>query len=68
VFPSNANYLFIKDSRTKKRPLHEQLFEQGILIRNCDNYHGLGPGYYRICVKKREENIKLIDALESIKE
>ena len=67
VFPSNANYIFIKDSCSADKPLHEILFEKGILIRNCDNYHGLGPGYYRICIKKHEENVKLIKALREIK-
>ena len=67
VIAANANYIFIKDSCAAARPLHEQLFDRGILIRNCDNYNGLGPGYYRICVKKHEENKRLIAALEQIK-
>jgi len=64
VIASNANYIFIKDSRGMDAPLHEMLFEKGILIRNCDNYIGLGPGYYRICIKKHEENVKLIEAIK----
>jgi len=67
VIASKANYIFIKDSCSTEKPLHEMLFEKGILIRNCDNYNGLGPGYYRICIKKHEENIKLIQALREIK-
>ena len=67
VIASNANYIFVRDSRSGGRPLHEMLFEKGILIRNCDNYHGLGPGYYRICIKKHKDNTKLIEALKDIK-
>jgi len=67
VIASNANYIFIKDSCSTEKPLHEMLFEKGILIRNCDNYNGLGPGYYRFCIRKHEENIKLIEALREIK-
>lgn len=67
VIASNANYIFIKDSCSTEKPLHEMLFEKGILIRNCDNYNGLGPGYYRICIKKHEENMKLIKALREMK-
>ncbi len=67
VIASNANYIFIKDSRSTAKPLHELLFEKGILIRNCDNYYGLGPGYYRICIRKHEENMKLIEALREMK-
>lgn len=67
VISSNANYIFIKNTLPKIKQLHEELFEKGILIRNCENYHGLGPGYYRICIKKHEENIELITALNEIK-
>jgi len=67
VIASNANYIFVKDSCSTEEPLHEMLFEKGILIRNCDNYNGLGPGYYRICIRKHEENVKLIEALREIK-
>ncbi len=67
VIASGANYIFVKDSCSIEKPLHEMLFERGILIRNCDNYHGLGPGYYRICIKKHEQNKKLIEALREIK-
>ena len=68
VIASNANYIFIKDDGTRSKPLHEMLFEKGILIRNCDNYKGLVPGYYRICIRKHEENITLIGVLKMIKE
>ncbi|HML37188.1 MAG TPA: threonine-phosphate decarboxylase CobD [Bacillota bacterium] len=67
VIASSANYIFVRDSRSTERPLHEMLFQKGILIRNCDNYRGLGPGYYRICIRKHEENAKLVAALREIK-
>lgn len=65
VFPSSANYIFLKETCPREKPLHELLLERGILIRNCDNYRGVGPGYYRICIKTHEENLKLIEALKS---
>ncbi|MDY5882386.1 MAG: threonine-phosphate decarboxylase, partial [Roseburia sp.] len=30
------------------------------LIRDCSNYQGLGKDYYRIAVKTRQENERLI--------
>ena len=48
--------------------LDEAMRERGILIRNCDNYHGLGKGWYRIAVKKHEENQELIENLKLITE
>jgi threonine-phosphate decarboxylase len=56
VFPSQANYIFFKGPKA----LFERAVEKGILIRDCSNYEGLGAGYYRICVKKHEENEHLI--------
>ena len=36
----------------------------GILIRDCSNYAGLSDGYYRIAVRKHDENLRLLQALE----
>ncbi len=63
VLGGDANYLFF---HTNVANLHEQLARQGILIRDCANFSGLGPGYYRIAVKLPEENARLIRAFESI--
>lgn len=59
VCPSEANYLFFRGPAG----LHEKLREKGIAIRNCDNYYGLGPGWYRIGIRLREENQALAEAL-----
>ncbi len=60
VSPSVANYLMLKTPI----PLYERLLEKGILIRDCGNYRGLQKGYYRVAVKKHEENEMLIQAIE----
>ena len=67
VYPGSANYLFVKivDS-TSSASLSEKLFKQGILIRCCDNYQNLGEAYFRVAVRREEENDRLIEALESI--
>lgn len=62
VCPSTANYLLfhgVKDLRAALR-------EYGIAIRNCDNYQGLAPGWYRIAVRRHEENKQLIDAIRQV--
>ena len=64
VWDSQANYLFFKDTRrVPERELYLKLLEKGILIRSCANYSGLSGRYYRICVKTREENQKLLEAV-----
>ena len=55
-----ANYLLFKG----RAGLDKELRERGILIRNCDNYHGLGEGWYRIAVKDHSDNLRLIAEME----
>ena len=46
-----------------KQPIYDRLLAKGILIRNCENFRGLGESYYRIAVKKQEENEVLLREL-----
>ncbi len=57
-----ANYLFFQSVPG----LDTNLRERGILIRNCDNYHGLAFDWYRIAIKKHDDNMKLIDAMREV--
>ena len=54
--------------------LHEQysledmiqnLYHQSILLRDCSQYTGLGPNWFRVAVKTREQNQQLIQALQA---
>ena len=62
-YPSDANYMLVKGPCD----LGELLKKQGILVRDCGNYKGLEQGYYRIAVKRREENEELIKALNLLR-
>lgn len=64
VWESEANFLFFH--REKSDALYERLLEKRIIIRKCDSYHFLDGGYYRIAVRKREENRRLILEMEEI--
>lgn len=59
VFDGEANFLLI----FTEKPLYDLLLKQGILIRDCSNFKGLSKGYYRIAVKRRDENEKLVKAI-----
>lgn len=63
TFESAANYILIKD----REDLKDLLLERDILIRSCDNFVGLGWGYFRIAIKEHDENVILIEALRSVK-
>ena len=46
----------------------ERLLDRGILIRSCADFQGLGPGFYRVCVRSRGENKRLIQAIQQERE
>lgn len=56
TFGSEGNFIFFRGPVG----LDTKLMEKGVLIRNCDNYRGLQPGYYRIAVRGHEENQRLM--------
>lgn len=60
VCPSHTNFLLFQGDAG----LYEKLREKKIAIRNCGNYHGLGPGWYRIAVRLHGENEELIRAMK----
>ncbi len=60
VYRGEANYLL---ARTRHTALAEEMLDRGILIRSCQNYHGLDERYYRFAVKAKADNEKLIAAL-----
>ena len=62
VYDSRANYLFFR----APAGLREALLKRGIMIRSCANYRNLGEEYYRIAVRKHEDNVKLQAALEAL--
>lgn len=64
VFPSSADFILVyRDEASHECTLYRQLLAQGILIRDCENFRGLGRGFYRIAVKSREENRRLLQSL-----
>jgi threonine-phosphate decarboxylase len=62
--PSKANFLLVKIDRRKTDALDLRSFllSKKILIRTCDSF-GLGSAYFRVAVRQRQENRRLIEAL-----
>lgn len=56
VCESSANFILFYT----ELPLYKMLLKKKILIRDCSNYEGLTQGYYRIAVKREEENRQLL--------
>lgn len=64
VFESVTNFIFFKS--IYKIDLCQSLKKYNILIRSCENYKNLDNSYYRIAVKLRKDNLKLIIAMKEI--
>jgi threonine-phosphate decarboxylase len=62
VYDSDANFLLFHSHV----PLYDSLIEKRILIRPCENYVGLDERFYRIAVKLRPENERLIRAMKEV--
>ena len=60
VYPAHANFVFFHSPKAVLRDL------KGIKIRDCSNFKGLEPGYYRTAVLTKEKNKLLIEAIEAI--
>ena len=46
--------------------LKEELLKKNIVVRSCNSYIGLDKSYYRIAVRTREENQRIINGLNCI--
>ena len=64
VLNGQANYLCFRAPADET--LEERLLKEGILLRSCANYRGLGKDYYRAAVRSREENERLLAALGKV--
>ena len=62
VYKSDTNYLLFRS-----RPdFYDRLLEKGILIRRCANFSGLDETYFRIAVRRHDENEELINILREV--
>lgn len=62
VIEGRANYLLFYS----RVPLLEALKAKGIVIRSCENYPGLGAGWYRTAIRTEQENTALLAALGEV--
>ena len=62
VYPSDSVYITFKG----KKDLYDKMLDKGILIRDLGDVPGLEKGYYRVAVKKREENEALLKAMDEV--
>lgn len=67
AYPSSANFILCK---LQSAPIHSsieltrRLLRDGIYIRACGNFRGLNDKFFRVAVKKRDDNNRLINSIE----
>ncbi|MEK7850538.1 MAG: threonine-phosphate decarboxylase CobD [Deltaproteobacteria bacterium] len=67
-FPPAANYILARIEREGLNAgiLSDIMAKEGILIRSCTSFEGLGESFFRIAVRSRVENEKLVNALKLV--
>jgi threonine-phosphate decarboxylase len=65
-FPSVVNYLLMNLTRPgmTAAALRQQLLAYRIVIRDASNFRGLDERFFRLAVRSRQENERLLEALE----
>ena len=62
VYPSDTCYIMLQTDTE----LYEQLLSEGIMIRKLETVPGLKKGFYRIAVRRHEDNAFLIQTINSV--
>ena len=60
VYPSTTNFFLFQCSQLN---LKNKLLDYKIMIRQCEDYYGLGPNYFRVALRNAAENKYLIKCL-----
>jgi threonine-phosphate decarboxylase len=71
IFESRANYLLLKlhdPAPLTVSELYDRLLQERIIIRKCDTFQGMGDKFFRVAVKKKSENSRLVRKLREILE
>jgi len=69
TYKSVANFLLVfMDNRISlsSKELRDYLAKNGVLIRDCSTFQCMGDRYFRVAVKKHEQNMILIEKLKEV--
>ncbi len=70
AFKSAANFLLVRidvEVDLNSTNIRDCLAKEGILIRDCSTFQGMGDRYFRVAVKKHKQNVILIEKLKCIR-
>ncbi|MBW5448014.1 threonine-phosphate decarboxylase [Cohnella sp. CFH 77786] len=69
VIPGDVNYLLVSlpgDGRWNAKRLQRALAERGIMIRDASLFRGLDGSYFRIAIRLRPDNERLLKELKEV--
>ncbi len=66
VYPSDANFLLVdtRGSGLDAKTIRARLLRHGVLVRECSDFRGLDAYHVRLAVRRRRENLLLVDLLK----
>jgi len=64
VYPSDTNYILTRIKT--KSDFHKLLLDNGLYLRNCDNFLGLSGEYFRIAIGSHSDNEKLLEIFKKL--
>ena len=69
-FQPSVNFILVKidNAEITSSQIQDFLIKDKIIIRDCSNFVGLSEKYFRVAVKTREENQKLLSAMKLVLE
>ena len=67
-FQPTVNFILVRieDEGIALSGIQNHLLQNNILIRNCTNFVGLDESYFRVAVKTRDDNLKLLNTLKLV--
>jgi L-threonine-O-3-phosphate decarboxylase len=65
-FPGAANFLLVESSMSVSRMQQSLLEQHRILIRDCLSFPELGDRFFRVAVRDRADNLRLIAGLKEV--
>jgi threonine-phosphate decarboxylase len=68
VYASQANFLFFRlgNAQRNRNVWQRLILEHGIVIRSCATFEALDETYFRVAVRGREDNRRLVQALYAV--
>ncbi len=66
AYPSDANFLLFQLKGKDEKVFYEALIKRGIVLRICDDFENLEPGFFRTSIRLKQDNERLFEALRDV--